>query len=80
MITEEFLRIFECIHTFSAMGALQARVEISALQYALEDYTTDKSRLVWRALKYIIVVILTNVNNRLFSVFQNLDSLVVGVF
>jgi len=62
------------------MGALQARVEISALQYALEDYTTDKSRLVWRALKYIIVVILTNVNNRLFSVFQNLDSLVVGVF
>ncbi|XP_066929251.1 exocyst complex component 2-like isoform X2 [Clytia hemisphaerica] len=44
MITEEFLRIFECIQKFSAMGALQARVELEALRYALESYMTENSK------------------------------------
>ena len=44
MITEEFSRIFECIQTFSSTGALQARVELTALQMSLDNYMTDESR------------------------------------
>lgn len=44
MITDEFSRIFECIQTFSPTGALQARVELAALELSLETYVTENSR------------------------------------
>ncbi|XP_051951982.1 exocyst complex component 2-like [Xyrauchen texanus] len=43
-VAEEMSRLMQCVSSFSKNGALQARLEICALQDALEPYLTSESR------------------------------------
>ncbi|ROI33819.1 Exocyst complex component 2 [Anabarilius grahami] len=43
-VAEEMSRLMQCVSSFSKNGALQARLEISALLDAIEPYLTSESR------------------------------------